>query len=54
MVWVYYTGFVILVGAELNSALIQASGDGRLELKQPPPAMAKPQPASGSEPDIAA
>ena len=54
MVWVYYTGFVILVGAELNSALIQASGDGRLELKQPPSATVKQQPAAGSEPDIAA
>jgi len=54
MVWVYYTGFVILVGAQLNSELIQLSGDGRLELKQPPPATVKPQPAAGSEPDIAA
>ncbi len=54
MVWVYYTGFVILLGAELNSNLIRLSGDGRLELKQPPPATVKPQSASGSEPDLAA
>jgi uncharacterized BrkB/YihY/UPF0761 family membrane protein len=53
MVWVYYTGFVILVGAELNSELIQLSGDGRLELKQSPPATVKPQPATGSG-DVAA
>jgi membrane protein len=51
MMWVYYTGFVILVGAELNSQLIQLSGDGRLDLKQPP---MKPQPTSGSGPGIAA
>jgi membrane protein len=54
MTWVYYTGFVILLGAELNSALIQLSGDGRLELKQPPPATVKPQPAADSEPGVAA
>ena len=52
MTWLYYTGFVILVGAQLNSELIQASGDGRLELKQPPPATVKPQP--GAEPGVAA
>jgi len=54
MVWVYYTGFVILLGAQLNSELIQLSGDGRLELKQPLPAAVKPQPATGSEPGMAA
>lgn len=54
MVWVYYTGFVILLGAQLNSELIQLSGDGHLELKQPLPAAVKPQPATGSEPGMAA
>jgi membrane protein len=49
MVWLYYSGFVILLGAELNSALIRQSGDGRLELKQPLPGTAKPQ--SGTEPE---
>jgi membrane protein len=54
LVWLYYTGFVILVGAQLNSELIQLAGDGRLALKQPPPADVKPQPAATSESDVAA
>ncbi len=54
LVWVYYTGFVILVGAQLNSELIQLAGDGRLELKQPPPETVKPEAPATSKPDIAA
>lgn len=54
MMWVYYSGFVILVGAELNSELMQLRGDGRLELKQPPPRTVKPQPATESDSDRAA
>jgi membrane protein len=53
MVWVYYTGFGVLLGALLNSELIQLSGDGHLQLKQPPPTTVKP-PATGSEPGMAA
>ena len=54
MMWVYYTGFVILLGAELNSELIRLSGDGRIELKQPSQVTVKPPAAAGSEPDLAA
>ena len=54
LVWVYYTGFVILVGAQLNSELIQLAGEGSPALKQSPPETAKPQVAATSKPDIAA
>ena len=37
MVWLYWSGFAILVGAELNSELMQVTGDGKLPLKHPPP-----------------
>jgi membrane protein len=37
MAWLYYSWFVILVGAEVNSELLKAAGEGRLPLKQPPP-----------------
>ncbi len=37
MVWLYWTGFAILVGGEINSELIQVRGDGKLPLKHPPP-----------------
>jgi membrane protein len=52
MVWFYWTGFTILLGAEINSELLQISGKGRLALKQPPPATVTPKPAT--EADIAA
>jgi membrane protein len=52
MVWFYWTGFMILLGAEVNSELLQISGSGRLALKQPPPASVTPKPAT--EADIAA
>ena len=54
MMWIYYTSFVILLGAEFNSELMQLRGGGRLELKQPPPHTVKPQPATESESDVAA
>ncbi|MGA2989592.1 MAG: YihY/virulence factor BrkB family protein [Candidatus Korobacteraceae bacterium] len=54
MMWIYYTSFVILLGAEFNSELMQLRGGGRLELKQPPPPTVKPQPATESETDVAA
>src|SRR6266571_235980 len=38
MVWLYWTGFAMLVGAELNAELAKISSEGRLEEKhQPPP-----------------
>jgi len=39
LAWLYYSWFVILVGAEINSELLKARGGGRLPLKQPPPAI---------------
>ena len=48
LVWLYWSGFLILVGAELNSEIIQQRGDGTLPLKQPPPPRVKPSaPTSG-------
>jgi membrane protein len=42
MTWLYWSSFVILLGAEINGAVLQASGDGTLRLKQAPPEKAKP------------
>jgi membrane protein len=46
LTWLYWSGFLILLGAELNSKIIQARGDGALVLKQPPPPKVKPGPAT--------
>jgi membrane protein len=51
-VWFYWTALVILIGAELNSELIQQVTGGRLPLKKPPPTFVKPQPPT--EADMAA
>lgn len=45
LAWLYYSWFVILVGAEINSELLKASGGGRLPLKQPPPEAVVRRPA---------
>ncbi|MGZ4787874.1 MAG: YihY/virulence factor BrkB family protein [Terriglobales bacterium] len=45
MVWLYWSWFVILAGAEINSELLKAAGHGRLELKQPPPRVVHARPA---------
>jgi len=37
MTWLYWSFFVILLGAEINSQVLLASGDGTLPLKQTPP-----------------
>lgn len=42
LMWMYWSGFLILLGAELNSEIIQQRGDGTLPLKQPPPPAVKP------------
>jgi membrane protein len=39
MVWLYWTGFAILVGAELNAELAKVSRQGKLQEKQEPPAI---------------
>jgi len=45
MVWLYWSWFFILVGAEINSELLKAQGHGRMELKQPPPRVVHARPA---------
>lgn len=45
MVWLYWSWFAILVGAEINSELVKASGGGTLKLKEKPPAAVEPRPA---------
>jgi membrane protein len=37
MVWLYWTGFAMLVGAELNCELAKISSEGRIEEKHEPP-----------------
>lgn len=49
LIWMYWSGFIILMGAELNSEIIQQRGDGKLALKQPPPAKVRPYPATTAE-----
>src|SRR5438128_4788473 len=41
MVWLYWTGFAMLVGAELNTELAKISRQGKLEEKHEPPAITK-------------
>ena len=41
MTWLYWTGFAILVGAELNAELAKISREGKLEEKHEPPALTK-------------
>jgi membrane protein len=49
LTWLYWSGFLLLLGAELNSEIIQQCGDGNLVLKQPPPSKAKPVPATTAD-----
>ena len=41
MVWLYWTGFAILVGAELNCELAKSSSGGRIAEKHEPPPITK-------------
>ncbi len=41
MVWLYWTGFAMLVGAELNEELAKISKEGKLQEKHEPPSIAK-------------
>jgi membrane protein len=52
MTWLYWSSFVILLGAEINGAVLQASGDGTLRLKQAAPEKVKPK--TVPETDVAA
>jgi membrane protein len=45
MVWLYWSWFVILIGAEINSELLKASSGGKLEIKNPPPRAIRARPA---------
>jgi membrane protein len=41
MVWLYWTGFAMLVGAELNAELAKRTQEGAIEQKENPPERAK-------------
>ena len=41
MTWLYWTGFAMLVGAELNSELAKISREGRVQEKQEPSSITK-------------
>lgn len=41
MIWLYWTGFAMLVGAELNAELAKISKKGKLPEKHEPPAITK-------------
>ncbi len=49
LTWLYWSGFIILLGAEINSEIIQQRGDGTLPLKQPPPSKVKPTMATTAD-----
>jgi membrane protein len=49
LIWLNWTSFAVLMGGELNSEIIQERGDGKLELKQPPPAKVKPVPSDSAQ-----
>ena len=55
LVWLYWSGFIVLVGAELNAEILQLRGDAQHPLKQPAPATIRPQPVTTvDKPDPAA
>jgi membrane protein len=41
MIWLYWTGFAMLVGAELNEELARISKEGKLQEKHEPPSITK-------------
>lgn len=49
LTWLYWSGFLVLLGAEFNSEIIQQRGDGTLTLKQPPPHKVKPMAATTAD-----
>jgi len=50
VVWLFYSWFAILVGAEINSELIKQRTGGRLELRRKPPEAVTPVPAWQEKP----
>lgn len=49
LVWMYWMAFAVLVGGEVNSQIIQERGDGKLQLKQPPPDEVRPVPSDAAQ-----
>ena len=49
LLWMYWSSFAVLMGAELNSEIMQERGDGKLPLKHPPPAKVLPHAATTAE-----
>ena len=49
LTWLYWSGFLILLGAELNSEILQQGGDGTLSLKEPPPDKVRPVAATTAD-----
>jgi membrane protein len=49
LTWLYWSGFLILLGAELNSEIMQQGGDGTLSLKEPPPDKVRPVAATTAD-----
>ena len=47
LVWLYWSSFVILLGAELNSEILQLRGHAGLALKQPAPREVRSSPTAG-------
>src|ERR1700758_777397 len=41
MTWLYWTGFALLVGAELNCELAKISSEGKIQEKQQPPTITR-------------
>jgi membrane protein len=46
MIWLYWSFFVILLGAGINGGGLRASGDGTVRLKEAPPEEVSPKPAT--------
>jgi membrane protein len=54
MVWLYWSGFAILLGGEINSEAIQVTNQGKLALKKPPPRKVFPKEPPKDADEIAA
>jgi len=54
MVWLYWSGFAILLGGEINSEAIQVTNQGKLALKRPPPQKVFPKEPPKDADEIAA
>jgi membrane protein len=41
MTWLYWTGFAMLLGAELNAELAKISKEGKIQEKREPPSITR-------------